>query len=64
MFGLLEFLLFFCKVDYHIKLSEKNVMQQIGNKRDLAYLFDFMLTLMKRVIFTSLFCSVSTPIPS
>lgn len=42
-FGLLEFLLFFGKVDYHIKLGDKNMMQRTGNRRDLTYLFAFTL---------------------
>ena len=55
------FLLFFCKVDYSIKLSDKNVMQQIGNSRDLAYLITSFWTLMKRVLFTSLMLCVPHP---
>lgn len=42
-FGLLKFLLFFCKAGYHIKLGDKNMMQQTGNRRYLTYLFVFIL---------------------
>ena len=52
--GLLEFLLFFPKVDYPIKLSDKDVMQQTGNSKDLTYLFTSFWTLLKTVLFTSL----------
>lgn len=59
MFGLLEFLLLFCNVDYCIKLSDKKMMPQIGNNRDLAYLFISLWTFMKGVLFTSLlFCTL------
>lgn len=59
MFGMVEFLLVFCKVDYHIKLSDKNVMlQPIGNRRDLAYLVDFLLDTHEKSSFrlSLLFC--------
>lgn len=59
MFVLLEFLLVFCKVDYYIKLSDKNVMmQRIGNRRDLAYLFNFILDSHEKISFriSLLFC--------
>lgn len=59
--GLLEFLLFSSKADYPIKLSDKDVMQQTGNSRDLAYLFTSFWTLLKAVLFTSLLLHTSHP---